>query len=237
MQLALPFPLAPHASFATFVAANASPVLAQARLAATGRSAPVWLWGGAGSGRTHLLQAACRAADEAGLRSMYLPLGHPDLDEPQLLRELEEMDFLALDDVHAVIGAHDWERALFRVLESAQTGVPALLLAASLPPVNAAWHLPDLGSRASAAVVFRLDQLNDEERLQALSLHAAHRGLALPESAGRYLLERVGRDMATLCGWLERLDRASLAAQRRLTVPFIRSLLVDQGEPVRDRSV
>jgi DnaA-homolog protein len=237
MQLALPFPLAAHASFVTFVAANASPVLAQVRLAATGHSAPVWLWGGAGSGRTHLLQAACRAADEAGLRSMYLPLGHPDLDDPQLLRELEEIDFLALDDVHAVIGADDWERALFRVLESAQTGVPALLLAASLPPANAAWRLPDLGSRASAAVVFRLDQLNDDERLQALSLHAAHRGLELPDSAGRYLLDRIGRDMATLCGWLERLDRASLAAQRRLTVPFIRSLLVDQDGPVQNRSV
>ncbi len=236
MQLALPFPLAAHASFATFVAPNASPVFAQVQLAARGQSSPVWVWGAAGSGRTHLLQAACRAADEAGLRSMYLPLGHPELDDPQLLRELDEVGFLALDDVHAVIGQDEWERALFRVLESAQAGAPTLLLAASLPPATAAWRLADLGSRASAAVVYRLDALNDEERLQALMRHAAHRGLDLPESAGRFLLERVGRDMKTLCAWLERLDRASLAAQRRLTVPFIRSLLAEAVESARDRS-
>lgn len=236
MQLALPFPLAAHASFATFVPAGGSPALAQVQLAATGRSAPVWLWGGAGSGRTHLLQAACRAADGTGLRSMYLPLGHPDLNDPQLLRELDEVEFLALDDIDAVIAAGDWERALFRVLESALAGGPALVLAASVPPAKAAWQLADLASRAAAAVVFRLDPLDDDERLQALTRHAAHRGLELSDGAGRYLLERVGRDMTNLCAWLERLDRASLAAQRRLTVPFIRSLLAEQDRWTHGRS-
>ena len=43
-------------------------------------------------------------------------------------------------------------------------------------------------------------------------------------------MRRLPRDMASLCGWLERLDHASLAAQRRLTVPFVRDVLGDIGE-------
>lgn len=225
MQLALPFPLAPHASFATFVPCGDSPVLAQVTDTVSGSGAPVWVWGGTGTGKSHLLQAACRAADAAGRRAMYLPLGHPDVSEPQLLRELDEVAYLALDDLHCVVGEPEWERALFRLVDGAPAAGVRLLMAATVPPAGAAWGLPDLGSRASAAVVFRLEALSDEERLRALIRHATHRGLVLPETAARYLLERVGRDMRTLCTWLERLDRASLAAQRRLTVPFIRSQL------------
>jgi DnaA-homolog protein len=224
-QLPLPLPLASDATFATFVPAGASAVLRHAEQVALGPSAPLWLWGGHGSGRSHLLQAACRAADAAGRRAMYLPLGLEETADPALLEGLESVECVALDNLEHAIGDLRWETALFTVLDAAQTQERSLLIAAAAPPAACAWRLADLGSRAAAAIVYRLEPLNDRERLDALARHAAHRGLELGEPVSRYLLERVGRDMRTLCGWLDRLDRASLAAQRRLTIPFVRELL------------
>jgi DnaA-homolog protein len=228
-QLPLPLPLASDATFATFVPAGASAVLRHAQQVALEPSAPLWVWGGRGSGRSHLLQAACRAADAAGRRAMYLPLGLQETADPALLEGLESVECVALDDLERVIGDPHWERALFAVLDAAQTRERSLLIAAAASPAACPWQLADLGSRAAAAIVYRLEPLNDGERLEALTRHAAHRGLELGEPVARFLLERVGRDMQTLCGWLDRLDRASLAAQRRLTIPFVRELFQRDG--------
>jgi DnaA family protein len=66
--------------------------------------------------------------------------------------------------------------------------------------------------------------LNDAEKAQALRLRARARGMEMPEAVASHLLQRHARDMAALFVLLERLDRASLAAQRRLTVPFVREV-------------
>jgi DnaA-homolog protein len=184
----------------------------------------IWLWGGASVGKSHLLQAACAAAHAAGRRTMYVPLGADDL-APQVLAGLESLDLVALDDVHAVAGARPWDLALFALLESARTGATSLLMAARATPQACAFSLPDLTSRASAAAIYRLATLDDAERMMALKGHARHRGLDLEESAARYLVRHAKQDMAELCRCLDVLDQQSLAAQRRLTVPFIREVL------------
>jgi DnaA-homolog protein len=227
-QLPLAFPLDEHASFDTFVTAAGSPVLAHlSAVASRGRGETLWLWGAPGSGKSHLLQAACRTAGEAGRRAMYIPLGGGDASDPELLHGLEGVELLALDDVERVAGEADWEQALFAVLESRRSHGGDLLLAATAPPAAAGIVLADLASRAAGAIVYRLDALEERERMRALIEHARHRGLELDEAAARYLLNRVERDMRALCGWLDRLDRAALAAKRRLTIPFIRSLVLD----------
>jgi DnaA family protein len=74
-------------------------------------------------------------------------------------------------------------------------------------------------------VAYKLRPLADNERAEALMKHAEARGLELERAAADYLLGRVDRDMVALGCWLDRLDRASLVEQRRLTIPFIRRLL------------
>jgi DnaA family protein len=106
------------------------------------------------------------------------------------------------------------------------------LLAARTAAAAAGFALPDLASRAAGAIAYRLQPLADDDRVSALLGHAAARGLELERSAAEYLLHRVNRDMAELGRWLDRLDRASLIEQRKLTIPFIRSLLT--AEPGRD---
>ena len=93
------------------------------------------------------------------------------------------------------------------------------------PPRQADWSLEDWRSRAAACVVYQLRELDDEGRIEALRLRAAQRGLQLPYDTSEYLLKRVPRDLRSLFDILDELDEASLAAQRRLTIPFIREAL------------
>jgi DnaA family protein len=226
-QLPLALEIADHARFATFVGAANAAAVEHVRAVAAGRADTLWLWGAPGSGKTHLLQAACRAAAAAERRAMYVPLALGL--QPEILAGLDAVDLLALDDVDGVAGGGDWERALFVLINAVAERRGGLLLAARAAPAAAGFQLRDLASRAGGAIGYRLKPLDDEERLVALCGHAAARGLEIDRSAGEYLLTRVDRDMAEVGVWLERLDRASLAEQRKITIPFIRELLAGRG--------
>ena len=119
----------------------------------------------------------------------------------------------------------EWESALFSLYNALLDQQRSLLIAALVPPAGLAWRLPDLASRMNAALVLALRPLQEREQLAALALHAGARGLELPEETARYLMTRFPRDLRTLCGLLDALDTASLAAQRRLTVPFIKQVI------------
>jgi DnaA family protein len=220
----LPLRLDKHALFSAFVAgANASALAHVAAVAERKRKDIVWLWGPPSSGKTHLLQAACRVAHEGGAASMYTPLRDGSVHADRLLG-VERLGLLALDDIDAVAGNAEWEARLFSVFNEFQ-GRGGLLLAARNPPASTPFRLGDLASRAAGAVVYRLQELDDAEQLAALRGHASRRGLELDAATARFLQGRVQRGMTELCGWLDRLDRASLAAQRRLTIPFVREIL------------
>jgi DnaA family protein len=227
-QMPLPLALAKHALFASFIAGrNAAAVAHVAAVAARERNDIVWLWGASGSGKTHLLQAACRAAHEKSGASMYLPLrdGHVPADR---LLGVEQLTLVALDDVDAVAGNAEWEARLFSVFNEFH-GRGGLLLSARDKPAAIRFRLGDLASRAGGATVYRLQELDDEQQLAALLEHAQRRGLELDDVTGRFLQSRVPRGMTELCEWLDRLDHASLAAQRRLTIPFVRGILARRG--------
>jgi DnaA family protein len=224
-QIPLPLCLDRHALFATFIAgANAAAVAHVAAVAALKRKDIVWLCGPEGSGKTHLLQAACRAAHETSAPSMYLPLRGGSDAHPDHLLGVEHLGLVAVDDVDAVAGDPEWEARLFSVFNEFQ-GRGGLLLAARGVPAAIPFRLGDLASRAAGAIVYRLQELDEEQQLAALIEHASRRGLELDAATARFLQSRVHRGMAELSEWLDRLDRASLAAQRRLTIPFVRELL------------
>ena len=221
-QLPLALTLDDHASFETFVAGSNAAAVEHVRSLAGGDADTVWLWGAEGAGKSHLLQAACRAATAAGRRAMYVAL---PAASPAILADLEQVEVLAIDDVHTIAGELAWEQPLFVILNAFSSRNGALLLAANAPAAQCGFRVADLQSRGAGAVTYRLAPLADEERAAALRRHAAARGLELDAAAAEFLLKRVARDMTALTRWLARLDRASLSAQRRLTIPFIREQL------------
>jgi DnaA family protein len=218
-QLALKFGLQANAVFDSFWPGSNEEIVAALKLPA---EAPLWLWGAPGSGKTHLLQAVCAAAGEA---AAYFPLNRPQALPPQALSGFERSRVLCVDDVDAVAGDLDWERALFRLFNEAAELHTRLIFAAAAPPRQGGWRLDDWRSRAAACVVYQLRELDDGGRIEALRLRAVKRGLQLPYETSEYLLKRLPRDLRSLFDFLDQLDEASLIAQRRLTIPFIRDAL------------
>jgi len=225
-QLSLEVRLADYALFDTFFdGPNAAPVHALRDLARIDTAGLLWLWGPAEAGKTHLLQACVNAAHGAGFRSTYLPLG-PGFDlSPAAVEGMGELDVVCIDDIDACAGDALWEQALFRLFESLRQKNGRLILAAQQSPLHCAFELPDLVSRFSSGATFRIRPLSDEDKLKAIQVRAEWRGLALPDETARYLLSRVDRRCSQLFSLLDDLDREALAAQRKLTVPFVRSIL------------
>ena len=228
-QLALGVRLRAAAVFESFAPGPNAEVLAALRGPAV---LPVWLWGGCESGKTHLLQALCAAADgpgsgapAAGLPAAYFPLERTLALPPEALVGFENCRILCLDNVDAVAGDAAWEQALFRLFNDAAEHGTRLVFAARAAPRHLDWILDDWRSRAAACVVYQLRDLDEAGRVEALRLRAAQRGLTLPPETSEYLMRRMPRDLGSLFEMLDRLDEASLLAQRRLTVPFIRAAL------------
>jgi len=199
------------------------------RLATAGTAGErqVFLHGPAGTGKTHLLQAACHAAYAAGHSCVYLPLADFAAGDPaDVLEGIDRIDLLALDDLQAVSGGReDWEPALFGLINRVRDGTGKLLLAARSAPEALGCTLPDLVSRFVWGPVFRLDLPGDSSIKAILRMRAAARGLRLGEGVADYLLRHESRDLESLLELLDRLDLAALAEQRALTIPFIREQL------------
>ncbi len=218
-QLALGVRLRAGAVYESFAAGRNAEILTALR---SPGALPLWLWGAKGSGKTHLLQAACAAAGEA---AAYFPLERSFALPPEALAGYERTPVLCIDDVDQVAGERTWERALFRLFNEAADLHSRLIFAASVAPRQAPWVLDDWRSRAAACVVYQLHELDDAGRIEALRLRAAQRGLQLPYETSEYLLKRMPRDLPSLFDVLDALDEASMVEQRRLTIPFIRDEL------------
>ena len=227
-QLPLGVRLRDTARFASFVAGRNAEVVAQLDAAPSMMPRVTWLWGRQGTGKTHLLEAACAAVAERDGSATYLDPGAGA--EPGWLEGCEGLDLVCLDGLDAVSADDAWNAALFRLYTLMQDGPSRLVVASTAPPASLAFRLPDLRSRLLAASVHQLHELDDAGLCEALRLRAARRGLELSGEGALYLLHRMPRDMQTLCAVLDRLDEASLAARRRLTVPFLRSVLGDQPD-------
>ncbi|MBS0416432.1 MAG: DnaA regulatory inactivator Hda [Proteobacteria bacterium] len=189
-----------------------------------GTRSVTWLCGPSSVGKTHLLQSIVARASQRG-RTGYFPLIELAPLGVGVLDGLTSLDCLCLDDLDQVVGRLDWEKTLFGLLREIQERDGNLVVSATAPPALLPWSLPDLGSRFAAAAIFQLHELDEGEQQKALQLHAHVRGFELPDDTARWLQRRFPRDMRTLYGLLDTLDEAALVAQRRLTVPFIRSVL------------
>jgi DnaA family protein len=175
----------------------------------------IYLWGAAGSGRSHLLRAVIDTARRHGGHTAWF-------DANTVAFEVAENTLSAVDDVH-LLGA-EAQIALFNLHNCIRGGSGALVASGNAAPAQLALRA-DLVTRLASGLVYQVHGLNDEEKWAALRRHADARGFQLsPEVAG-YLLRHARRDMPSLLALLDALDRYSLETKRAITVPLLRELL------------
>lgn len=223
-QLAFKFPLRARSRFEDFeVGGNAELVSRLKVLGDPGEGfRGLFVYGAAGSGRTHLLQAACQ--QRAVGRAIYLPLAEPDVT-PALLEGLEALTLVALDDVDAWVGRSDAESALLALYQGLHAAGGALLVSAARPAGMLACGYADLASRLRGLPSYAVWEPDDAGRARVLARSARQRGLELAPAVLDFWLARSTRNLTTLLGQLDQLDEAALAAQRRVTVPLLKQVL------------
>ncbi len=228
-QLALAVRLRERARLDNFFAGANAAALSVVTAVAAGRAGAFLLAGPAASGKTHLLLAATHAAQQAGRRAVYFALRELAPAGAVALSGQLGADLVCCDDVDVVAADADFGRALFALWRDAEDRGASLLLAArDLPPL-ADWALADLGSRVRGIAVRVNLQLPDESGLRNLLVQRARGlGLELPEDTLEFMLRRLPRDLGSQCAFIEEMDQAALAAQRRLTLPFVREVLAQR---------
>jgi len=185
----------------------------------------LWIAGLKGSGKTHILQATINYMDNGINRLLYLPMRESKDFTPDILDNLDQFDLVAIDDIENVIGDFSWEEQLLILYEELIHTKSRILISSSDTPQGLSFKLPDLASRFSLGLVDRLKPMNEEQMIEAISLHAKVRGFNLPQDVAKYLISRVPRDVSVLVDIIKLLDYESLSKQRKLTIPFIKTVL------------
>lgn len=185
----------------------------------------IFIWGEQGLGKTHLLQACCKEAHDAGRTVSYLPFKSLKGASIEILEGLENQQLVCLDDIDAIGPNPEWEVSLFELFNQLKEREHQLIVSAKTPPAKLPIQLQDLKTRLSWGLTLMLKHLNDEDKIAALTLQAEALGLVLSPKVGQFLLSHHKRDLNDLRQLLKELDQASLSVKRKLTVPFIKKYL------------
>ncbi len=209
------------ASFENFFTDNNQPALTLLRefIADDTLNTSCYLWGKRGTGKTHLLYAACRCVSP----SFYIPI--LDLHvQPEDITRLESNRLICVDDIQSITGQPSWEKRLLVLLDNLETTGNLLLLAGDRAPVDLDFDLKDIVNRLKGRQVLRLSPSADETKIKILIDRATERGLSIDASVVQFILNHYSRDMHSLLRLLDRIALSSLKYHRRVTIPFLREM-------------
>lgn len=227
-QLALPVTLPDDEVFDSFFEGENRQLVSHLKSQISGQNPGfsfTFICGSRQSGKSHLLYASCVEAQELGRSNMLLPMDQLICMKPEILDGVDAIDVVCVDNFELVCGNEAWEKAFFYLFNLLDAGGKTLIVAASGVPDSLNIRLPDLNSRLNWGTTFRLIELDDDCKIQALQMRAKLRGLELSTDAGRFMISRLSREFTSLIDALDRLDKASIALQRKLTIPFIKDTL------------
>ena len=162
----------------------------------------------------------------AGQAIQFLPLKEFIHYPPsEVLSGLENLDLIVIDDLHLVAEEEDWELALFHLYNRLRDNGGQLIVGSHMTSRELPIELPDLKSRLQWGMTYQLQTLNDLDKQQMLAQRATMLGLRLGEDVSQFILNHCSRNTQKLIDLLQALDKASLAQQRQLTIPFIKQVL------------
>ena len=186
----------------------------------------LYLWGKMGTGKSHLLQAACTTATDNQKRTAYIPMSQRQELSPDMLEGLEQLDLVCIDDLECITGDDEWELSLFHLFNRMRESRHPLIMTADQSPQSLGMDLPDLKSRLGWDLVYRLETLDEASVILAMKRRAEQRRFELPDDVLDYMMKRVSRDTHSLFKLLDEIDAASISQKKKITIPFVKSLFI-----------
>lgn len=230
MQLVLPVLHSHDYRFHNFQTGNNGALLAHVQKTIKGNCTPgpaiTFCYGATGSGKTHLLSASHYMAESLGLSCQYIDMRELLSMPPQIIDGIGNMSAVFIDNIHVIANDRAWQLQLFDTLNQFLEKASCCMMIASRQSVKACeFSLPDLASRLTWGTTYRLNELSEDDKVQALKEHFDHRGIHVQDEVIEFLMKRSERDMHKLMALVEQLDRLSLQSKRKLTIPFVKQAL------------
>nr|WP_136252253.1 DnaA regulatory inactivator Hda [Ningiella ruwaisensis] len=189
----------------------------------------VYLHGSEGTGKTHLLLGACKAAEAKSLRNQYIDLTQLVSMPSQIIEGIGKLDLIAVDNIQCIADNRDWQIAIFdainQFIEAGRLSQRAFIISANASVSQCQFSLPDLASRLTWGTTYKLSELSEQDKFKALKTHLHQRGMNMGDDAVQFLMKRSPRDMHRLMKMVDKLDSLSLQNQRKLTIPFLKDAL------------
>ncbi|WP_347988002.1 DnaA regulatory inactivator Hda [Methylomonas sp. AM2-LC] len=230
MQIPIAFEFQSNQTFTSYFPGNNAEIINQLHtFAEKEQEQQIYLWGDSGSGKSHLLHACCQLAKSLGKDPFYLCFNQDNLPSPAILEGLENMEIVALDNLQHIAENAVWQLSLFNFYNNHRQNNGRLLLTADCPPKFLPFSLLDLKTRMGWGLTLKIQSLRDDQLIEALTYKAHDLGFDIPPGVGKFLLNHYVHDLSALWVLLEKIDRATLVAKRKLTIPFLKQILEEQA--------
>ncbi len=227
-QYPLHFEFRANQTFDDFFAGANQPILEDLKQCVLGYGEQqIFVWARSGQGKSHLLQSCCHYAQEHEYSSFYFDLSRHSLHKSAIFLGLDDYEVVCVDNVDSIIGQVKWEQALAAFMQRHYERGHRLILSATNLPNHMTIKTSNVKANLSWGLMVQLKTLVDTYSIDALIFKADAMGLEISPQVGRFLMIQHQTELDGLWYLLERLDRASLSAKRKLTIPFLKQLLLN----------
>ena len=185
----------------------------------------LYIWGSQGTGKTHILQAAGKQADDMNSQVTYIPLKQYEEFDSEIFNGLGKLDLICVDDLEFISGNLEWQQRLTLLYNEIRDNNNSIIISSTSSPKNIKIELDDLKSRLVWGQVYKINPPNDELKIEILKRKASERSFELSKSVAEFLIHRTDRDLNSLIKILDVIDHSSLAAKRKVTIPFVKKLI------------
>ena len=234
--------LNPDFTFATFVEGNSNQLARAACLQVAenpGRAYnPLFIYGGTGLGKTHLMHAVGNMLRERGSESrvvyqhseqfvadMVRALQHNAINE--FKRRYRVLDALLIDDVQFLAGKERSQEEFFYTFNSLLEGRQQVILTCDRYPKEVAGLEDRLKSRFGSGLTVAIEPPELETRVAILKSKAEQAQLSLPDEVAFFIAQRIRSNVRELEGALRRVYANAQFTGRAITIAFVKEALSD----------
>ena len=184
------------------------------------KSSEVYIYGANGQGKTHVLQGTILKALANDKNAVFIDCLDPF--PGHIFEIINEINFISFDNVH-LMEEESQERFFDLYNRARQSEVFILVSGDSLP--SDLKVMKDIKTRLSLAAVYKLEELDDELKMNIINSQMSDRNLSVDSKVYEYLFKNFSRDLKLLLSTMDDLDKVSLQAKKPISIPFVRKFL------------
>lgn len=236
MQLVFDFPVFPRYSFENFVVCDGNRTaldFARRIIDPAGGEGVLYLYGSAGSGKTHLLMSIARELYPDGGDATclfcrdFVAWASPETDTETgpLVEQYANVPVLCVDDIDLLPNTRHHRESVWHLFNEFYQSGRRIVVTGAVPPNELTSVDEHLSSRLLWGLVARMDISDDASRHRILKKLSEDRQIILPEEVIDYLLIHTRRDMHSLINTFAGLATEALASGRKISVRLAREAL------------